>query len=61
MRYFINTGDVVSIGGIGSVGPVNMVSRNPRSLNPLSNHSLEQWTGNPGKEEDLDRRKRRRR
>ena len=54
VRYFINTGDVVSIGGIGSVGPVNMVSRNPRSLNPLANHSLEQWTGNPGKEEDLE-------
>ncbi len=54
VRYFINTGDVVSIGGIGSVGPVNMVSRNPRSINPLANHSLEQWTGNPGKEEDLE-------
>ena len=45
VRYFLNTGDIVSIGSLGSSGPVNMVIRNPKSLNPLDAHEMAQWFG----------------
>ena len=45
MRYFINSGDIVSLGSLGSSGPVNMVLRHPHSLNPLAAHTIDQWLG----------------
>ena len=43
VRYFINLGDVVSIGGIGHSAPANVVFHQPGSIG--SNHSLAQWQG----------------
>lgn len=43
VRYFINLGDPVSIGGIGHKPPANVVFRQPS----LNMHSLSQWAG-PG-------------
>ena len=45
VRYFINSGDIVSLGSLGSSGPVNMVLRHPHSLNPLKAHTIDQWLG----------------
>ena len=45
VRYFINSGDIVSLGSLGSSGPVNMVLRHPNSLNPLAAHTIDQWFG----------------
>jgi len=45
VRYFINSGDIVSLGSLGSSGPVNMVLRHPHSLNPLAAHTIDQWFG----------------
>ena len=45
VRYFINSGDIVSLGSLGSSGPVNMVLRHPHSLNPLTAHTIDQWFG----------------
>ena len=46
VRYFINLGDMVSMGGIGHKAPANVVFRQP-SWGPGKNHSLAQWQG-PG-------------
>ena len=43
VRYFIDLSDPVSVGGIGSIGPQNVVYRN--NWNPLTAHSLTQWGG----------------
>ena len=51
VRFFVNTGDIVSMGSLGSSGPVNMVVRNPRSLNPLAAHEMDQWLGGGGSKE----------
>ena len=45
-RYFINSGDIVSMGSLGSSGPENFVLRHPNSLNPLAAHTIDQWMGN---------------
>mgnify|MGYP000138477756 CR=1 FL=1 len=45
VRYFINSGDIVSLGSLGSSGPVNMVLRHPHSLNPMAAHTIDQWFG----------------
>ena len=46
VRYFINLGDLVSVGGIGSKGPSNVVYKSPLSDNTgFINHTLEQWQG----------------
>ena len=45
VRYFINSGDIVSLGSLGSSGPVNMVLRHPHSLNPMAAHTIDQWMG----------------
>ena len=44
VRYFINLGDMVSIGGIGHSAPANVVFHQPSS-NIGNNHSLAQWQG----------------
>ena len=43
VRYFINTLDVVSMGGMGHSAPANSVFRS--SGNPISAHKLAQWQG----------------
>ena len=46
VRFFVNTGDLVSIGGLGAKGPVNAVYHHDGT------HSLSQWqwpTGHTGK------------
>ena len=43
VRYFINLGDLVSIGGIGHSAPANVVFHQPGTIG--NNHSLAQWQG----------------
>ena len=43
VRYFINTRDVVSLGGMGHRAPSNVVFRS--SGNPIAAHNLAQWQG----------------
>ena len=43
VRYFINTRDVVSLGGMGHRAPSNVVFRS--GGNPISAHNLAQWQG----------------
>ena len=43
VRYFINTRDPVSLGGMGHRAPSNVVFRS--SGNPLTAHDLAQWQG----------------
>jgi len=43
VRYFINTRDAVSMGGLGNRAPANVVFRS--SGNPISAHKLAQWQG----------------
>ena len=43
VRYFINTRDVVSLGGMGHRAPSNVVFRS--GGNPISAHGLSQWQG----------------
>ena len=45
VRYFINMGDMVSLGGIGHKAPANVVFVQPSTLNVGTNHSLAQWQG----------------
>ena len=45
VRYFIDLMDPVSVGGIGSTGPSNVVYRTDWSFNPLVAHSVSQWAG----------------
>ena len=47
VRYFIDLTDPVSVGGLGSKGPKNVVYRNNFGAigNPLSSHYLTQWGG----------------
>ena len=56
VRYFINLGDVVSLGGFGGEGPKNVVYRTPLGntvqwsetgggLDPYHLHTLRQWQG----------------
>ena len=44
-RYFLNTGDIVSMGSLGGSGPLNYVLQNPSSANPLKAHTIDQWMG----------------
>ena len=46
VRYFIDLSDPVSVGGIGSIGPRNVVYRN--NWNPITAHALVQWGGTAG-------------
>ena len=46
VRYFIDLSDPVSVGGIGSIGPKNVVYRN--NWNPITAHALVQWGGTAG-------------
>jgi len=43
VRYFLNTRDVVSMGGMGHEAPANSVFRS--TGNPISAHQLAQWQG----------------
>jgi len=43
VRYFINTRDAVSMGGMGHRAPANVVFRS--SGNPVTAHKLAQWQG----------------
>ena len=43
VRYFINTRDLVSLGGMGHRAPSNVVFRS--GGNPISAHNLAQWQG----------------
>ena len=43
VRYFINTRDAVSLGGMGHRAPANVVFRS--SGNPITAHKLSQWQG----------------
>ena len=43
VRYFINTRDMVSMGGMGHRAPANVVFRS--SGNPVTAHKLAQWQG----------------
>ena len=43
VRYFINTRDVVSLGGMGHRAPSNVVFRS--GGNPIAAHNLAQWQG----------------
>ena len=43
VRYFINTRDAVSMGGLSNRAPANVVFRS--SGNPISAHKLAQWQG----------------
>ena len=43
VRYFINSLDVISMGGLGHRAPANVVFRS--SGNPVSAHKLAQWQG----------------
>ena len=52
VRYFIDLSDPVSVGGIGSIGPQNVVYRN--NWNPLTAHALVQWGGSAGLAEHDD-------
>ena len=52
VRYFINLGDTVSLGGLSNKGPSNVVYRTPRSLNPMKNHVVQQWAGHAHEEDE---------
>ena len=52
MRYFIDLSDPVSLGDLGSKGPVNVVYRN--NWNPITAHKLVQWGGETGLAEHDD-------
>jgi len=43
IRYFINTNDMVSMGGLGHQAPANVVFRSEG--NPIGAHQLAQWQG----------------
>ena len=45
VRYFINLGDPVSVGGIGHSGPSNVVYKQPGTKAGAFNHDLNQWQG----------------
>ena len=53
VRYFIDLLDPVSVGGIGSKGPKNVVYRTSYH-NPLESHKLTQWGGPDGGLEEHD-------
>ena len=46
VRYFIDLEDWVSLGNMGSSGPVNVVYRDGWTLNPLAAHAISGWEGN---------------
>ena len=52
VRYFIDLSDPVSVGGIGSIGPKNVVYRN--NWNFVTSHKLVQWGGDTGLAEHDD-------
>ena len=52
VRYFIDLSDPVSVGGIGSIGPKNVVYRN--NWNFVTSHRLVQWGGDTGLAEHDD-------
>ena len=52
VRYFIDLSDPVSVGGIGSIGPKNVVYRN--NWNPITAHALVQWGGTAGLQQHDD-------
>ena len=47
VRYFVDVIDPVSVGGLGSKGPKNVVYRGSYR-NPLHSHQLTQWGGSEG-------------
>ena len=47
VRYFVDLADPVSVGGLGSRGPKNVVYRSSYH-NPLQSHKLTQWGGIDG-------------
>ena len=51
IRFFINTRDVVSIGGMSHRAPANVVYRS--AGNPISAHSLAQWQGSTSYQEPI--------
>ena len=51
VRYFINTRDAVSMGGMGHRAPANVVFRS--SGNPISAHKLAQWQGSSSYQEPI--------
>ena len=51
VRFFMNTRDVVSIGGLGHRAPANVVYRS--AGNPISAHSLAQWQGSTSYQEPI--------
>ena len=51
VRYFINTRDAVSMGGLGHRAPANVVFRS--SGNPISAHKLAQWQGSSAYQEPI--------
>ena len=51
VRYFINTRDAVSMGGMGHRAPANVVFRS--SGNPISAHALAQWQGSSSYQEPI--------
>ena len=53
VRYFIDLLDPVSVGGIGSKGPKNVVYRTSYH-NPIESHKLTQWGGPDGGLEEHD-------
>ena len=51
VRYFINTRDIVSMGGMGHQAPVNVVFRS--SGDPISAHKISQWQGSTAYQEPI--------
>ena len=45
VRYFVNTGDLVSMGGQGHRAPANVVYRSHDAWDPVAAHRLAQWQG----------------
>ena len=51
VRYFINTRDAVSMGGMGHKAPRNVVFRSEGA--PISAHKLAQWQGSTSYQEPI--------
>ena len=43
MRYFVNLSDPISVGMLGTDGPVNAVFRTGNPLQPMTNHGIASW------------------
>ena len=51
VRYFINTRDIVSMGGMGHQAPANVVFRS--SGDPIAAHKISQWQGSTAYQEPI--------